>query len=197
MIELMLGKVFGVLRVLAGLLTAYDTGEPELIAVDMGKPSFGWDQIPLAEEFGDTRAIELQIGPIDDPILHSPAVVNIGNPHAVVFVDDAATAPVAELGPQIERHRAFPQRTNAEFVTVQDRHNLVVRIWERGSGITMACGSGSCAAALAAMVTDRVGRRVNVHLVYGILGIEWAEDGSVYQEGPATEVFSGSWPTEE
>ena len=118
---------------------------------------------------------------------------NIGNPHAVIFVEDAMAVPLAEIGPQIETHPKFPQRTNVEFVTVRDRQNIVMRIWERGSGITMASGSGSCGAALAAMITNRVDRKVNVHLVYGVLAIEWAEDGFVYQEGPATEVFTGTW----
>jgi len=112
----------------------------------------------------------------------------------VIFVDDATAVPLAEIGPKVENHPKFPQRTNVEFVTVRDRSNIVMRIWERGSGITMASGSGSCGAALASMITDRVDRKVNVHLVYGVLAIEWAEDGFVYQEGPATEAFSGVWP---
>lgn len=120
--------------------------------------------------------------------------VNIGNPHTVVFVDDATAVPLADIGPQIENHPSFPQRTNVEFVTVQDADNIVMRIWERGSGITMASGSGSCASALAAMITGRTARRVNVHLVYGQLTVEWADDGFVYQEGPATEVYVGQWP---
>ena len=118
---------------------------------------------------------------------------NIGNPHAVFFVDDATKVPLAEIGPKVEHHPAFPQRTNVEFVTVQDRANIVMRIWERGSGITMASGSGSCGAALACMITGRTDRRVNVHLGYGALAIEWADDGYVYQEGPATEVYTGTW----
>ena len=121
--------------------------------------------------------------------------VNIGNPHAVVFVDDATQVPLDVLGPQIENHIKFPERTNVEFVNVIDRDNIVMRIWERGSGETMASGSGSCGAALASMITERTRRKVNVHLVYGTLKIEWSEDGDVYQEGPATEVYTGVWPT--
>jgi len=120
--------------------------------------------------------------------------VNVGNPHAVIFVDDATAIDLRELGPKIEHHPVFPQRTNVEFVNVLDRDTIVMRIWERGSGVTMASGSGSCGAALAAMVTDRVNRKVQVHLVYGTLTIEWADDGFVYQEGPATEVYTGVWP---
>ena len=119
--------------------------------------------------------------------------MNIGNPHAVVFVDDATKVPLESVGPQIENHPKFPERTNVEYVSPIDRENIVMRIWERGSGITMASGSGSCGAALAAMITGRVGRRVNVHLVYGPLAIEWGEDDCVYQEGPATEVYTGVW----
>jgi diaminopimelate epimerase len=118
---------------------------------------------------------------------------NIGNPHAVFFVDDATAIDLRELGPKVENHPCFPQRTNVEFVTVQDRRNIVMRIWERGSGVTMASGSGSCGAALASMITNRVDRAVDVHLVYGVLRIEWADDDFVYQEGPATEVYTGEW----
>ncbi len=119
---------------------------------------------------------------------------NIGNPHAVIFCEDATAVNLADLGPKIERHPAFPQRTNVEFVTVLDRENIVMRIWERGSGVTLASGSGSCGSALACMITGRTERRVAVHLVHGALTIEWAEDGCVYQEGPATEVYTGFWP---
>ena len=120
--------------------------------------------------------------------------VNVGNPHAVVFVEDATRIDLPALGPKIEHHPKFPERTNVEFVNVIDRESIVMRIWERGSGVTMASGSGACGAALASMITGRVDRKVRVHLVYGELGIEWAEDGDVYQEGPATEVYTGIWP---
>ncbi|HOZ49085.1 MAG TPA: diaminopimelate epimerase [Candidatus Hydrogenedentes bacterium] len=159
---------------------------------NMGQPRFERSEIPMIGAPG--RAIE---EPLDvDGETYAVTCANIGNPHAVVFVDDATAVPLAEIGPKIENHPRFPQRTNVEFVNVVDRENIVMRIWERGSGITMASGSGSCGAALASMITERVGRRVRVHLVYGILDIEWAEDGFVYQEGPATEVFSGTWQTE-
>jgi diaminopimelate epimerase len=109
-------------------------------------------------------------------------------------VDDATKVDLPSIGPKIEHHPAFPERTNVEFVNVIDRRNIVMRIWERGSGVTMASGSGSCGAALASMITGRVEKKVRVHLVYGVLGIEWADDGNVYQEGPATEVYTGVWP---
>lgn len=166
-----------------------DNGVVASVRSNMGEPRFDRVEIPMAGPPG--RVIE---EPLDLPGESLEVTcVNIGNPHAVIFVEDAAAAPVSEVGPKVENHPAFPQRTNVEFVSIEDRKNIVMRIWERGSGITMASGSGSCGAALASMITDRVDRRVNVHLVYGALTIEWAEDGSVYQEGPATEVFSGVW----
>ena len=139
------------------------------------------------------RVIEEPIT-LDDGRVFNITCANIGNPHAVVFVDDATKINLTDIGPRIETHPSFPRRTNVEFVNIIDRDNMVMRIWERGSGITMASGSGSCGSALASMITDRVNRRVRVHLVYGALTIEWAEDGCVYQEGPATETYTGEWP---
>ncbi len=158
---------------------------------NMGKPRFDRAEIPMIGPAG--RVIEEKLTIPEQTF--AVTCVNIGNPHAVIFSDDATAVPLAEIGPQIENHPSFPQRTNVEFVTVQDPDNIVMRIWERGSGITMASGSGSCGAALAAMLTSRVNRRVSVHLVYGQLTVEWADDGFVYQEGPAAEVYVGQWPT--
>lgn len=157
---------------------------------NMGQPKFDRAEIPMAGPPG--RVIDEELA-LDDRTVRITCA-NIGNPHAVVFVEDAVSVDLANVGPKIENHPAFPNRTNVEFVTVRDRNNMVMRIWERGSGITMASGSGSCGSALAAMITNRVDRNVNVHLVYGVLAIEWADDGCVYQEGPATDVFSGEWP---
>jgi diaminopimelate epimerase len=174
-------------------LTLSDGLDRSVVSVrsNMGKPKFDRAEIPMAGPAG--RVIEEDLD-VDGTVM-KVTCANIGNPHAVFFVDDATTVPLAEIGPKVERHPKFPQRTNVEFVTVKDRQNMVMRIWERGSGITMASGSGSCGSALAAMITDRVNRRVNVHLVYGVLSVEWAEDGFVYQEGPATEVYTGIWET--
>jgi diaminopimelate epimerase len=164
-------------------------GIVETVRSNMGAPKFDRGEIPMLGPSGQVLDEPIEV---DGKTMHVTCA-NIGNPHAVFFVDDATAVPLAELGPKIEHHPSFPERTNVEFVTVQDRENIVMRIWERGSGITMASGSGSCGAALAGMITDRIDRRVNVHLVYGALTIEWAHDGCVYQEGPATEVFSGVW----
>ena len=165
-------------------------GKVRTVRSNMGKPRFERAEIPMTGAPGKV---------MEEPLVLSNGetlqitCANIGNPHAVIFVPDATVVPLAEIGPLVENHLSFPQRTNVEFVTVQDRQNIVMRIWERGSGITMASGSGSCGSALASMITNRVDRKVNVHLVYGTLSIEWADDGFVYQEGPATEVFSGVW----
>lgn len=155
----------------------------------MGKPNFERSRIPMVGPAG--QVIEEPID-VDGEVINITAV-NIGNPHAVIFVPDATEAPVAELGPKIENHYLFPQRTNVEFVSIIDRSNIVMRIWERGSGITMASGSGSCASALASMITNRADRKVKVHLVHGSLTIEWTEDDYVYQEGPAEEVYTATW----
>ncbi len=165
-------------------------GKVATVRSNMGKPRFERSEIPMLGAPGQVIEEELQIPGGES---FRVTCVNVGNPHAVIFVPDATAAPLAEIGPKIEHHPAFPKRTNVEFVQVIDRQNIVMRIWERGSGITMASGSGSCGSALASMLTHRVERRVSVHLVYGVLAIEWAEDGYVYQEGPATEVYTGQW----
>lgn len=165
-------------------------GKVDAVRSNMGKPRFERRDIPMVGPEG--RVIEEEL-PLADARVRITCV-NIGNPHAVLFVEDATTAPVTTWGPQIERHPKFPQRTNVEFVSVCDRRNIVMRVWERGAGVTMACGSGACASAVAAMITGRTDTRVQVHLAYGPLAVEWDEDGFVYQEGPAAEVFTGCWP---
>ena len=111
-------------------------GETPLVStVDMGVPRFAWNEIPLAEEFRDTRAIELQIGPIDKPILHSPSVVNMGNPHAVFWVDDVNAYDLGKIGPLLENHPMFPERANISLASVRSRDHVVVRTWERGAGL--------------------------------------------------------------
>ena len=168
-----------------------DAGKVVFVRSNMGTPKFDRAEIPMEGPTG--RVLEEPI--TIDGRTFNITCANIGNPHAVVFVEDATKVDLTDLGPKIERHPSFPKRTNVEFVTVVDRKNIIMRIWERGSGITMASGSGSCGAALASMITDRVDRKINVHLVYGQLGIDWSGDGNVYQEGPATEVYTGHWPT--
>jgi diaminopimelate epimerase len=121
--------------------------------------------------------------------------VSLGNPHAVVRVDDPDSAPVESLGPRIEHHSAFPNRVNVEFVTVRDRGRIRQRTWERGTGETLACGSGACAVAVVCMLLGLVDRRVHIELRGGTLEIAWpADDASVEMTGPAAEVFTGRFP---
>jgi diaminopimelate epimerase len=175
----------------AGLLNCWKAGE-ESFTVDMGVPRFAWNEIPLAEEFRDTRAIELQIGPIDKPILHSPSVVNVGNPHAIFWVDDVAPYDLGRIGPLLENHPIFPERANISLAAVKSREHLVVRTWERGAGLTRACGSAACAAAVAAARTRRTGRKVTVTVPGGDLSIEWREaDNHVLMTGPVEYEFAG------
>jgi len=164
-------------------------GKVATVRSNMGRPKFDRAEIPMTGDSGQVIDEPLDV----DGVEYRITCANIGNPHAVVFVDDVFSVDLEDIGPRIENHPKFPKRTNVEFVTVQDRENVVMRIWERGSGITMASGSGSCGAALASMLNEKIDRRVNVHLIYGALTIEWANDGDVYQEGPATEAYSGVW----
>jgi diaminopimelate epimerase len=175
----------------AGLLPCWK-GESGLFTVDMGKPRFGWADIPLAEEFRDTRAIELQIGPIDAPILHSPSVVNMGNPHAIFWVDDVEAYELDKIGPLLEHHPIFPERANITLAHVLSREHIRIRTWERGAGLTQACGSAACATAVSAARTKRTGRIVTVSLPGGDLTIEWRErDNHVLMTGPVEFEFEG------
>ncbi len=172
------------------------TGEELLIAVDMGVPKFGWREIPLAEEFRDTRAIELQIGPIEAPILHSPSVANIGNPHAIFWVEDVWAYELEKFGPLLENHPIFPERANISLAHVTAPDAITLRTWERGVGLTRACGTGACAALVAAARTRRTGRSATVTLPGGALRIEWDERDHVWMTGPVELEFSGLFDPE-
>jgi diaminopimelate epimerase len=162
--------------------------------VDMGKPHFAWNEIPLAEEFRDTRAIELQIGPIDKPILHSPSVVSMGNPHAIFWVDDVNAYDLPRFGPLLENHPMFPERANITLAHIVSRDHIVIRTWERGAGLTKACGSAACATAVAAARLKRANRKVKITLPGGDLTIEWRErDDHVLMTGPAVFEFKGTF----
>ncbi|MFN3227698.1 MAG: diaminopimelate epimerase [Hyphomicrobiales bacterium] len=167
-----------------GLLSITKADTPLTYTVDMGTPRFAWDEIPLSEPFQDTRFIELHVGPAGNPILSSPAVVNMGNPHAVFWVDDTASIGLDKIGPMLEHHPLFPQRANISIVQVVDRETLVMRTWERGAGLTLACGSAACAAAVSASRLRRSERAVTVHQPGGTLQIEWANNDHVLMTGP-------------
>ena len=178
------GKTALTFETTAGILNCWK-GADGLFTVDMGPPRFKWNEIPLAEEFRDTRAIELQIGPIDKPVLHSPAVVSMGNPHAIFWVDDVNAHDLARLGPLLENHQIFPERANITLAHITSRDAITIRTWERGTGLTKACGSAACAAAVAAARLKRTNRMVKVTLPGGELTIDWrAGDDHVLMTGP-------------
>jgi diaminopimelate epimerase len=188
------GKTALTFETKAGLLNAWKGEAPLVSTVDMGKPRFAWNEIPLAEAFHDTRAIELQIGPIDQPILHSPSAVSMGNPHAIFWVDDVEAYDLGKIGPLLENHPIFPERANISLVQVCSREHIVVRTWERGAGLTRACGSAACAAAVAAARLRRTGRKVTVTLPGGDLMIEWRErDDHVLMTGPVAYEYEGTF----
>jgi diaminopimelate epimerase len=176
----------------AGLLNCWRGPSEGLYTVDMGPPKFGWKDIPLAEEFRDTRMIELQIGPIDAPVLHTPSVVSMGNPHAIFWVDDVGAYDLARFGPLLENHPIFPERANITLAQIVDRDHITIRTWERGVGLTKACGSAACATAVAAVRLRRANRIVQISLPGGELGIEWRDrDDHVLMTGTATFEYEG------
>jgi len=175
----------------AGILNCWKNADG-LFTVDMGVPRFKWNEIPLAEEFRDTRFIELQIGPIDKPVLHSPSVVSMGNPHAIFWVDDVNAYDIARFGPLLENHPIFPERANITLAHIVARDNIIIRTWERGAGLTKACGSAACAAAVAAARLKRTDRKAKVSLPGGELTIEWREkDDHVLMTGAVEFEFNG------
>jgi len=175
----------------AGLLRA-DVESAERVTIDMGAPKFAWNEIPLAEPFHDTTGIELQIGPIDDPVLHSPSVANVGNPHAIFWVDDVDAHDLARFGPLLENHPIFPERANISLAQVTSRDGLKLRTWERGAGLTRACGTAACAAAVAAARKKLTGRQVTVELPGGRLLIDWTADDHILMSGPTELEFEGT-----
>ena len=175
----------------AGVISCRRTGEG-LFTVDMGVPRLRWDEIPLAKEMPDTRAIDLAVGPAGAPILRSPSAVNMGNPHAIFWVDDVEGYDLRQIGPVVEHHPLFPQRANVTLAAVPARDRIVIRTWERGAGLTRACGSAACAVAVAAARLARTNREVTVTLPSGDLAIEWREaDDHVLMTGPAAYEHDG------
>jgi diaminopimelate epimerase len=187
------GQKLFAFETVAGILNA-EEHEDGLISVDMGTPKFGWQDIPLAEEFRDTRAIELQAGPIDAPVLHSPSAVSMGNPHAIFWVDDDVWSyALDKVGPLLENHPIFPERANITIAQVTAPNAMTIRTWERGAGLTRACGSAACAAAVAGARTGRTGRRVELTAPGGLLQVTWRDDDHVVLTGPAEWEFSGQF----
>jgi diaminopimelate epimerase len=161
-----------------------------LFTVDMGQPRFRWDEIPLAHAVPDTRAIDLKVEGV--PSLHSPSVVSMGNPHAIFWVDDPLAYDLPKIGPRLEHDPIFPERANITLAATPSRDHVVIRTWERGAGLTKACGSAACASAVAAARLGRTERKVRVTLPGGDLAIEWREnDDHVLMTGPAEYEHKG------
>ena len=185
------GKEAFTLETVAGILHARRR-EDRLICVDMGRPRFGWRDIPLAREFADTRMIDLLAGPAEAPVLASPSAVSMGNPHVVFWADrDVRSYELGRFGPVLERDPLFPERANITVAQVTGPDRLAIRTWERGAGLTKACGSAACAAAVAAARTGRTGRSVTVQAPGGTLHVDWRQDDHVELTGAAEWEFSG------
>ena len=177
------GKDSVVIDTLGGPTTATRAGDHR-VRVDMGAPGLDWTDVPLAEEM-DTRGIELQVGPIDAPLLHTPGAVSMGNPHVVFFTDRQDDAFVRGSGSLVEHHPLFPEGVNVGFADVLAPDRIRLRVWERGAGLTKACGTGACAALVAAARRGLTGRRAVIETDGGELDIEWDEaTGHVFMTGP-------------
>jgi diaminopimelate epimerase len=168
-----------------------DRGRVERVRVNMGAPVFNPTHIPTLLSGEPPIETPLTIGDRELAV----TALSMGNPHAVIFVPDVAAFPLEALGPQLERHPAFPRRVNVHVVEVMGPQDVRMRTWERGSGITLACGTGACAVCVAGVLTGRTARTIQAGLPGGDLELEWSgDDAPVFMTGPATEVFSGEWP---
>ncbi|BCJ86537.1 diaminopimelate epimerase [Effusibacillus dendaii] len=163
-------------------------GKTESVTVDMGMPRLTKQEIPMLGN-PDSKTIEETFTFHGMPF--AVTAVSMGNPHAVIFVDDADAVDVERIGPVIEFDERFPERVNVEFIEVVSRNEIIFRVWERGSGITQACGTGACAAVVAGVLTEKTDCNVLVHLLGGDLQIEWREDGRIYMTGPANFICDG------
>jgi diaminopimelate epimerase len=174
----------------AGLQIARRAGHG-LVSVDMGAPALGWQEIPLARAM-DTLHLELEIGPASAPVLADPVAVNMGNPHAIFFVDEVADIDLAIVGPMIERHPLFPERANVSVAALNAPEVIRLRVWERGVGVTSACGTAACATLVAAHRRGLVARAAQVVLDGGPLEVAWGEDDHVIMTGPVATSFAGT-----
>jgi diaminopimelate epimerase len=173
---------------LAGIIKPEKSGD--MVRVDMGEPILEPDRIPVRLLHASDSVVDYPLR-IEDKEFRITCV-SMGNPHAVIVVDDAVAFPVAKYGPMIEVHPMFPKKINVEFIEVLSRREISMRVWERGAGETMACGTGASAVAVAGSIKGLTERNVTVHLRGGDLSIEWASDNHVYMTGPAVEVFEGT-----
>lgn len=177
-----------------GFLTAEKAGD-RLVTVDNGVPRFDWQDIPLSEKFHDTRYIELAVGPADAPLIHSPSVVNVGNPHCIFWVKDLDVVDLGKVGPMLEHHPLFPQRCNITLARVDSKDHAVIRVWERGAGLTRACGTAACAVMAAGFRLRKLNRKATVTLPGGDLFMEQREsDGHILMTGPVAYEYEGELP---
>jgi len=177
-----------------GFLVA-EKGGDRLVTVDMGAPRFDWQDIPLSEKFQDTRYIDLFVGPADAPLIDRPSVVNVGNPHCIFWVNDLDVVDLARVGPMLEHHPLFPQRANITLARIDAKDNVVIKVWERGAGLTQACGTAACAVMAAGFRLKRLDRKATVTLPGGDLFMRIREsDGHVIMTGPVTYEFEGVLP---
>lgn len=160
------------------------------ITIDMGEPKLDWQEIPLAERM-DTRTLDIKVGPIDAPVLFGPSAVSMGNPHCIFFVENADAHDLAKIGPMLEYHPLFPERANISLAQLRSKSEMRLKVWERGAGLTLACGSAACAATVAAARRRLTDRRVKVWLDGGALDIEWRDDNHVMMTGPTELNFTG------
>ncbi len=180
------GNGHAVIETPAGLLEAQGTADG-LIKVNMGPAQLNWQDIPLARDT-DTLSLDMSEGPLSNPV-----AVGVGNPHAVFFVENAAAVDLERVGPKLEHHPLYPNRTNVEVTEIRGDGDLRVRVWERGAGITQACGTGACAALVAAARRGLCSRLANVELDGGVLTIEWLEYNRILMTGPAAFSYTGTW----
>ena len=160
------------------------------VEVDMGVPVLAGEDIPVAG-FGAEQIVAQPL--VVDGKEYRMTCVSMGNPHAVIFVDDAEGFPLAELGTKFENHAVFPRKINTEFVEVRDRTRARMRVWERGAGITLACGTGTCATLTAGVLNDVLDRAADIEVDGGVIHVEWRENGHIFMTGPAEPVFMGEW----
>ena len=181
---------------LGGFLVAMKAGE-KLVTIDNGVARFGWKDIPLSEPFFDTRHIELQVGPIDQPLIHSPSVVNVGNPHCIFWVDDLNVVDLAKVGPMLEHHHLFPEGCNISLARVDGRDHVTLKVWERGAGLTLACGTAACATMAAGFRLKLIDAACRITLPGGDLHMEIRlADEHVLMTGPVAYEFDGVLPPE-
>ncbi len=177
-----------------GFLVAEKAGDA-LVTIDNGAPRFDWKDIPLSEKFHDTRHIELQVGPVEAPLIHSPSVVNVGNPHCIFWVKDLDIVDLSKVGPMLEHHPLFPERANITLARVDAKDHVTIRVWERGAGLTRACGTAACAVMAAGARIRIIGRKATISLPGGDLFMECREsDGHILMTGPVSYDFEGDLP---